>query len=107
MAIDENLVEWVRNALADAPVREVKMFGGLCFMLNGHMVVCASKGSLLVRVGEEGKAAAVVKGAQPMVMNGRQMKGFVVVEEGLNARAVGAWVKRARAFVDTLPASKR
>lgn len=39
MAIDEKQADQVRAALADAgSVREVKMFGGLGFMLNGNMV---------------------------------------------------------------------
>ena len=39
MAVDEDLAQRMRVALAAAgAVREVKMFGGLCFMLNGNMV---------------------------------------------------------------------
>lgn len=107
MAIDEKLVGWVRGALADAKaVREVKMFGGLGFMLNGNLIACADSRGLLVRVGEAGKTEALARGGKPMVMNGRQMKGFVRVEGELGARAVRSWLRRARAFVDTLPTKK-
>ena len=42
MAIDENLVQRMREALdAAGELREVKMFGGLCFMLNGNMLAVA------------------------------------------------------------------
>ena len=59
MAIDERVAGQVRAALADAAsVREVKMFGGLGFMLNGHMVAASSDRGLLVRVGELGAATA-------------------------------------------------
>ena len=49
MALDEDLAERMRGALAGAgAIREVKMFGGLCFMLNGNMVAGTSKRGLLV-----------------------------------------------------------
>ena len=52
--LDENLAERIRAVLAGTgSVREVRMFGGLCFMLNGNMVAGASKRGLLVRVGKD------------------------------------------------------
>lgn len=107
MAIDEKLAAQVRAALVDADsVREVKMFGGLGFMLNGNMVAACSHRGLLVRVGELGMSDALARGAQPMIMNGRQMKGFVWVTGTPDARAVKSWLRVARAFVETLPAKK-
>lgn len=104
MAIDEKVADAVRGALADAPgVREVKMFGGLGFMLGGNLLACTSGRGLLVRVGEAGKAGAVERGATPMVMNGREMKGFVWVKGSLDARRVHRWVREAQTFVETLP----
>lgn len=105
MAVDEKLAGRVRAALADAPsVREVAMFGGLGFMLNGNMVAACSHRGLLVRVGEAGVAEALARGAEPMIMNGRAMKGFVRVDGSADGRAVKSWLNRARAFVETLPA---
>src|SRR5688500_12178491 len=93
MAIDEKLAGHVRAALAGAgAMREVKMFGGLGFMLNGNMVAASSDRGLLVRVGEPGMAEALASGAQPMIMNGRKMKGFVWVPGPPDARAVKAWL---------------
>ena len=107
MAIDEKLTGHVRAALADTgSVREVAMFGGLGFLLNGNMVAAASHRGLLVRVGEPGLSDALARGARPMIMNGRQMKGFVWIPEGADARAVKSWLRRARAFVETLPPKK-
>jgi TfoX/Sxy family transcriptional regulator of competence genes len=61
-------------------VSEVKMFGGIGFMLNGNMVVAASDRGLLVRVGKDGAAEACARpGAAPMIMNGREMAGYVRV----------------------------
>jgi TfoX/Sxy family transcriptional regulator of competence genes len=112
VAIDEKLAAHVRQALTDAStLREVKMFGGLGFMLNGNMVAACSDRGLLVRVGELGLAEALARGAQPMVMNGRKMKGFVRLPGTLDGRAVKSWLCLARTFVETLPvkepASKR
>jgi len=107
MAIDEKLAGHVRSALADAdPVREVKMFGGLGFMLNGNMVAACSHRGLLVRVGEAGMAEALARGARPMIMNGREMKGYVWAPEAPDGRAVKSWLRLARTFVQTLPAKK-
>ena len=106
MASDDQLASHVRAALADAsPVREVKMFGGLGFMLNGNMIAATSERGLLVRVGEQAETEALARaGAQPMLMNGRKMKGYIRVTTALDARSVESWLRLARAFVDTLPA---
>src|SRR5690606_15669283 len=107
MASDERLAQQVRVALADAAsVREVKMFGGLGFMLNGNMIAAASDRGLLVRVGEAQVAEALARGAEPMVMNGRKMKDFVHVTGAKDARAVKSWLRLARVFVETLPVKK-
>lgn len=105
MAIDEKLAAFVRNALTDASsVREVKMFGGLGFMLNGNMIAATSDRGLLVRVGEQQEAAALTRpGAESMLMNGRKMKGFIWVKTALDARTVKSWLRLARSFVETLP----
>lgn len=107
MASDEKLAERVRAALADAAsVREVKMFGGVGFMLNGNMVAAASHRGLLVRVGEARVAEALARGATPMIMNGRKMKDYVYITEAMDARAVKSWLRLARVFVETLPVKK-
>ena len=109
MAIDEKLATQVRSALTDAStVREVKMFGGIGFMLNGNMIAAASDRGLLVRVGEQRQAEALARrGAEPMVMNGRTMKGYIRVKTALDARSVKSWLRLARSFVETLPAKRK
>ena len=58
MAIDADLAERMRTVLAGTgAVREVRMFGGLCFMLNGNMVAGTSKRGLLVRIHPAGEEA--------------------------------------------------
>ena len=59
MDVNEDLAWRVRAVLArKGELQEVRMFGGLCFMLNGNMVAGTSKRGLLVRVGKEQQAAA-------------------------------------------------
>lgn len=79
MAFDQDLAASVRTALAGAgAIREVKMFGGIGFMLNGNMVAAVSKRGLLVRVGKDRRGDALAQqGARPMVMRGRTMEGYI------------------------------
>ena len=106
MAVDEGLAERMRAALAETgAIREVKMFGGLCFMLNGNMVAGTSKRGLLVRVGKEQQSAALARpGAKLMEMTGRPMEGYVFVDPPpSDDRLLQEWLALAVAFVKTLP----
>ena len=76
MAPDE-IAASVRIALADTRVHEVKMFGGIGFMLNGNMLVAVSKRGLLARVGKDAEAEALLRpGARAMEMRGRVLRGY-------------------------------
>lgn len=102
----EALAAAVRLALAGArTVREVKMFGGIGFMLNDHMVAAASSRGLLLRIGGDRRGEALAKtGVRPMVMRGRPLLDYVHVDPAaLTEDAVRAWVQLAQAFVSTLP----
>lgn len=103
----DDLAAAVRAALAGAStIREVRMFGGIGFMLNGNLLAGASKRGLLVRVGKESEDAALKRpGARVMEMRGRKMDGYVYVDPPeLSVQAVKAWIEMASAFVRTLPA---
>lgn len=109
MAYDNKLAARVRIALAGQPATEKAMMGGLCFMVGGHMCVGVTNDKLMVRVGADGHARALtLKHAVPMDFTGKPLKGFVFVLPAgcATQRAVDAWVKRALAFVATLPAKK-
>jgi len=48
---DDSLAARIRSALGDRAVREVRMFGGVSFMVDDHIVVAArAGGDLLVRI---------------------------------------------------------
>jgi TfoX/Sxy family transcriptional regulator of competence genes len=102
----DDLVAQVRTALAGiATIREVRMFGGIGFMLNGNMLAAASKRGLLLRVGKERQPDALSRpGARPMEMRGRVMEGYVYVDPpALTGDAMQKWLQLALAFVRTLP----
>jgi TfoX/Sxy family transcriptional regulator of competence genes len=109
-ASDTHLAERVRAALAGAgDISEVKMFGGIGFMLNGNMVAGASKRGLLLRVGKERQAEALSwHGARPMEMRGRVMEGYVYIDPpALRDADIESRVRFACAFVRTLPAKAK
>jgi TfoX/Sxy family transcriptional regulator of competence genes len=89
-------------------VTEKKMFGGICFMLNGNMVVGSMKdGSMLMRVGPELHDEAKSRpGATPMIQAGREMIGFVLAadESISDDDALKESIDVAWNFVKTMPA---
>jgi TfoX/Sxy family transcriptional regulator of competence genes len=108
MAYDEDLASRLRELLADEDaISEKKMFGGLAFLLHGHMTVSASgKGGLLARIDPTETDAALKRPhVTRMVMSGRSMDGWVrVAPEGVRTkRQLEPWVKRSLAYVRTLP----
>src|SRR3984957_17697406 len=105
--LDENLAERIRDVLAGTgSVREVRMFGGLCFMLNGNMAAGASKRGLLVRVGKDQHARALARpDAERMEMFGRPMEGCVFIDPPpRDEQTLREWLNLAVAFVNTLAA---
>ncbi len=106
MTSGEDLAARVRAALTGAgAVREVRMFGGIGFMLNGNLIAGASQRGLLLRVGKDRQAQALGRpGARPMLMRGRAMQGYVYVDPpALNERTVRSWLRLALPYVQTLP----
>src|SRR5258708_6180871 len=113
MSDGEDLAASVRAALEGAgALREVKMFGGVGFMLNGHLLAGASARGLLLRVGSARRTDALTRpGARPMVMRGREMADYVYVDPpALSVHSVRAWIQLALAYVRALtprPAARR
>ena len=107
MAYDEALAGRIREHTAGEPVEEKKMFGGLAFLLGGHMAVAASgQGGLMVRVEPEETAVLLTEpGAAPFEMRGRSMEGWLRVSTDAVAdeEALGRWVDRGLAYAGSLP----
>lgn len=83
MAYDEGQAQTMREALAGhVNISEKKMFGGLCFMKNGHMLCGVHKDGGMFRVGKELEASALeVEGVRPMGFTGRPMRGMVEIDD--------------------------
>ena len=82
MAYDEGLAQRVREALSDRRgLSEKKMFGGLCFLVNGNMACGIVRDELMVRIGPAAYDHALAEPeAREMDFTGRALKGFVYVE---------------------------
>ncbi|CUR59922.1 conserved hypothetical protein [metagenome] len=108
MAYDEALAQRIRDLLDGEPgVTSRRMFGGLGFMVDGHMAVAAaSQGSLMVRA-DPADAEQWFDGesVNPMEMRGRPMTGWLLVAADALAddQALEVWVDRGVAHVRTLP----
>ena len=62
MAYDEDLANRIRELIAGEEVTEKKMFGGLAFLIGGHISVAVSgQGGLMVRVAPEETEALLAK----------------------------------------------
>ena len=110
MAYDEALAARVRARLAGARgLSERRMFGGLCFLVNGHMCAGVVGATLMLRVGPERYAEALARPhAREMDFTGRPLKGMVYVDPpGIaGAAALGRWLDLALAFVRSQPAKR-
>jgi hypothetical protein len=71
MAFDESLAARIRDALARKKgFEEKKMFGGICFLLNGNLLVGVWKDSPIARLGpDEGEASLLEPHVNPTVEN--------------------------------------
>lgn len=111
MAYDEDLANRVRElVLREEAVTEKRMFGGLAFLVAGHMSVSVSgQGGLLLRVAPVETDALLRKPhAHPFAMRGRVMQGWLRVDaEGLRTkRQLERWVARGLAYARSLPAKR-
>jgi hypothetical protein len=83
------------------------MFGGLCFLLHGNMVVGITKSELMVRYAHDQHDAVMrMKHVRPMDFTKKPMKGFSFVgPKGFDAQKdLEAWVERCMSYASTLPA---
>jgi len=100
---DEQLANRIRPLLnGDYSVTEKKMFGGLAFIVNGHMCCGVTGANLVVRTGPDSFEDALAQPhALPMDFTGKAMKGFVYVAPlgYRNDNDLKAWTKRGLDFV--------
>ena len=110
MPYDVVLAERIRETLADTPdVTELTMFGGLAFMVRGHMVCGVVRDDLMLRLGTDAAVAALDRpNVRPMDFTGRPMSSMVYVEPtGTDGELLEGWVLAAVAHTDRLPPKSR
>lgn len=108
MAYDDELAQRVRALLTFEPdIVERKMFGGLSFLIGGHLAVGVSgTGGLLMRSDPEETAELLTQPyVEPFVMRGRAMNGWVRVgAEGVQDDAeLKRWVQAGVGHARSLP----
>ena len=108
MPYNEELAERVRKLLKRRKgYSERKMFGGVCFMINGNMCVGIWQGSLIVRLDRDSHERTLSEPyTRPMDLTGKVMRGWAIVDpEGIaEDDELKTWVRRAAAYAGSLPA---
>ena len=108
MAYDEDLATRIRDLIGPDPdLTEKKMFGGLAFLIGGHMAISASgQGGVLVHVdpGRSGDLVATTRAATA-VMKGRAMPGWLRVspEDLASDDDLSRWVEIGIGHARSLP----
>ncbi len=106
MAFSETLAKRVRDVLArKRGIEEKKMFGGVCFVLNGNMLAGVWKDYLIARLEpDQGDRALLEPHVRQMDITGKPMKGWIMVEpKGIDDDVqLKAWIQRATKFVGKL-----
>jgi hypothetical protein len=111
MAYDEDLADRIRELIAgEAGVTEMRMFGGLAFLIGGHMAVSASgEGGVMVRV-DPADTDSLVAGdnARIVEMRGRPMRGWLRVDadDVRTKRQLARWVTIGATYARDLPAKR-
>lgn len=112
MAYNEFLADRIRRVFNDKKVvyTEKKMFGGMCFMVDDKMCVGPHEDRLMVRIDPEIYEEQLQRpGASKMMFTGREMKGFIFVDEdGMDTDAdLEHWIDLALEFNPKAKSSKK
>ncbi len=111
MSCDEQLVKRIREVLErKLGTAEQRMFGGVCFTLNGNMVCGVVSTDLMVRVGPDKYADALRQPhVREMDFTGRAMKGYVFIGAPgtMSDSSLKSWVASGVAYVEALPPKVR
>lgn len=108
MPYDPVLADRIRALLADAEgLTEKKMFGGVGFMIGGHMACGAhNDGNLMIHCDKQtSRAWAEEPGAGLMQRGGKGMAGWIIVDRATVAGddALSRWVARGREWASAQP----
>jgi TfoX/Sxy family transcriptional regulator of competence genes len=93
-----------------AGVERKQMFGYPCAHVNGNMFAGLHEQRLALRLAEQDRAALLQRaGSAPFEVMGRTMREYVVITNALERtpRDLSAWMQRALAYAQTLPAKRK
>ena len=111
MAYDDKLAGRIRAVLSKSgEFDERKMFGGIAFMVDGHMCAGLIGDTLMLRVGTEAYEASLRKPhTRKMDFTGKPLKGFIYVDPPALRTAAGlaSWLDRGLTFVQDLNSTPR
>ena len=103
MAFDEELATRIRRHLEGRDFVERRMFGGLAFMVNGHMACGIIKDQLMVRVGPDAYDTVLrLTHAHQMQFTGKPMRfeGDPDDEDAASDRKVQKVVDTIQGMID-------
>jgi TfoX/Sxy family transcriptional regulator of competence genes len=110
MAYDVHLADRIRSILQSAgEFSEKKMFGGLAFMVNGHMCCGVVRTDLVLRLTPDEAAASLLQPhTRPMDFTGKPMKTMIYVSAtGTDSdEDLAAWVSSAVKLARSVPEEK-
>jgi TfoX/Sxy family transcriptional regulator of competence genes len=111
MPFDDTLAHRVRTILEKIEgLSEKKMFGGLCFLVKGHMALGLVNEDLMIRVRPDSYEKTL---SQPHVrkmdFTGKPLKGFLYIDaKGTESeKDLRKWVLKGVEFARSLPAKNK
>ena len=113
MTFSIQLADRIRERLSEIPrieVEEKKMFSGLSFLVNGKMCINVSHDNLMCRFNPDLEEEVAGKtGFLPMIMKGKQLKGYCYVEPAgfRKAEDFEYWINICLDYNKTAKASKK
>lgn len=94
-------------ALSWPGIEKKKMFGGLCYLLNGHIAFGIHHDELIVRLGCENKTSDALcqPHIKPFDITGKPMRGWVMVSPAgwTDEAELDIWLGAGREFAENLP----
>ena len=106
MAYNTALEDLIGNILPEGNIEKKKMFGGICYLINGNMSFGLWKDYLIVRMAP-GLATEKLNSehVRAFDITGRPMKGWVMVEKGSwnKKDELTGWLNIGKSFALSLP----
>ena len=107
MPYDEGAAQRIRSALEGRDgLAEKRMFGGICFLLDGNMCCGVVGDELMARVGPNAyQGSLALPHTREMDFTGKPLRGLVYVEPAgfADDADLAQWLERCAAFANSLP----